>query len=80
LEALKMAREYNCPWDYHTILDARKNGHMEVVQWALDNGCPQVLPGDEFEEESEEEDAEEVEDVMAWMAQMSNETWFASTP
>ena len=51
---------------------------MAVVQWAQENGCPNIEPtGDTSEEEWEEE---EDMDVMAWMAQLSNETWFANTP
>jgi len=37
---LKWLREYDCPWDADTFVQATAAGHDDVVQWALDNGCP----------------------------------------
>ena len=37
---LKYLRQNNCPWDYWTTRYAAYYGHMEVLQWAIANGCP----------------------------------------
>ena len=37
---LKWLREHGCPWDASTCDVARNFKHPEVLQWALDNGCP----------------------------------------
>jgi hypothetical protein len=39
LQILKWARENNCPWDTKTCYQANKNGHSEVLKWAVSNGC-----------------------------------------
>ena len=31
-----------CPWDEETCSFADEDGHLEVLQWALANGCPQA--------------------------------------
>ena len=33
-------REHNCPWCERTCAEAADAGHADVLQWALDNGCP----------------------------------------
>jgi len=33
-------RANGCPWDWRTRADAEERGHREVLQWAIDNGCP----------------------------------------
>ena len=48
LEALKPLMAHDCPWDCPTPSDARESGHMEVVQWAQQNGCPEETPNDTF--------------------------------
>jgi hypothetical protein len=30
-----------CPWDKDTLIYARDSGHLEVVNWAIANGCPE---------------------------------------
>lgn len=37
---LKWARAQGCPWDHHTIDEAASEGHLDVVEWAVENGCP----------------------------------------
>jgi hypothetical protein len=59
---LKWAREHDCPWSWTTLSNARDNGHMEVVQWALENGCPDGEPEDTSEEESESDEEGEEEE------------------
>jgi hypothetical protein len=39
-EVLKWLREHHCPWDAHTVEQATAAGRADVLQWALDNGCP----------------------------------------
>ena len=29
-----------CPWNEETCLHAATNGHLDVLQWAIENGCP----------------------------------------
>jgi hypothetical protein len=41
LKALQFARAMGCPWNEDTIIQATINGHEEVLNWALENGCPQ---------------------------------------
>ena len=40
LETLKWLRGHDCPWDVRTVEQATAAGHDDVLQWALDNGCP----------------------------------------
>jgi len=30
----------NCPWDEYTCSYAAKGGHLEVLKWARESGCP----------------------------------------
>jgi len=32
--------EHDCPWDKRTCEQAGWSGHVEVLRWALDHGCP----------------------------------------
>ena len=29
-----------CPWDARACAGAALDGHLDVLQWAIDNGCP----------------------------------------
>ena len=33
-------RENDCPWDEDTCTDAAQGGHLEVLKWSRENGCP----------------------------------------
>jgi len=33
-------RANGCPWDGRTCLQAVHFGHVEVLRWARENGCP----------------------------------------
>jgi len=37
---LQWARERDCPWDDWTCKYAAEEGHLEVLRWAIDHGCP----------------------------------------
>jgi len=38
---LKWVREeQECSWDEYTCCAAAKRGHLEVLQWAWEHGCP----------------------------------------
>ncbi len=40
LELLKILRnDHNCSWDYLTTNGAAIGGHLDVLQWSIDNGC-----------------------------------------
>jgi hypothetical protein len=34
-------RENGCPWDGFTRLFAEEQGHIEILNWAIENGCPE---------------------------------------
>ena len=40
LEALRWAREHDCPWDSTTCAAAAAGGQLDVVKWARKHGCP----------------------------------------
>ena len=41
LDILKWAIEDgDCGWEYDTVHRARKLGHTEIVQWAIEHGAP----------------------------------------
>ena len=40
LEALKLLRDKDTPWDAETCAGAAQSGHLEVLQWVRANGCP----------------------------------------
>jgi hypothetical protein len=42
LGLLQELRQLNppCPWDEMTCAAASMNGHLDILQWALENGCP----------------------------------------
>ena len=33
-------RRNGCPWDEQTCLDAAREGHLRVLEWALREGAP----------------------------------------
>jgi hypothetical protein len=37
---LQWLRANGCEWDGETCENAKKGGHLEVLQWAIANGCP----------------------------------------
>ena len=39
METLRWLRERGAPWNWWTVEDAGSNGHLEVMKWALENGC-----------------------------------------
>lgn len=41
LPALQSLRQNNCPWDARVVARARFRRHLEVLEWAIENGCPQ---------------------------------------
>jgi len=43
LNILKWARMKGFDWDFRTIDNARWFGHDDIMEWALDNGCPQFF-------------------------------------
>lgn len=40
LTTVKLASEKGCKWDIWTCYTAALNGHFDIFQWALANGCP----------------------------------------
>ena len=40
---LKWARVHGYPWDEETCRSAIHGGHLEVLKWALGEGCPWVV-------------------------------------
>ena len=40
LEEFKALRAENFPWDWETCAYAAEGGHLEVLMWARENGCP----------------------------------------
>ena len=40
LETLKLLRSYACPWNSLTCIQALRNGHHNIYEWAIENGCP----------------------------------------
>jgi len=60
-----MGSRKRLPWDVDTVQAASENGHAEVVQWALANGCPNFDGGDtasDLDDEMEHSDDEVDED------------------
>ena len=41
LEVLKWARAHDCPWDWRTQRAAMRYHHPGMLQWVIDNGCPE---------------------------------------
>ena len=39
LDCLQYAREHGCTWDYRVRDVARKQGHDEIVRYAVENCC-----------------------------------------
>ena len=39
-QILKWLRSEGCPWNKWACFKAALNGHLDVLQWAIDNGCP----------------------------------------
>jgi len=39
LQALKRARKNGCVWSGWTCAYAAMNGHIDVIEWAIENGC-----------------------------------------
>jgi hypothetical protein len=35
-----MKNHYNCKWSEMTCLEAAKGGHLEVLKWLFEDGCP----------------------------------------
>ena len=54
-ERLAWARWMGCRWDYRTCADAAAGGHLEVLQWAREQGCPCDGHGEDFNEDSVED-------------------------
>jgi hypothetical protein len=52
---LKWLRSKGCPWNEQTALDAAREGHLDVFEWALGNGAPDGVWGDEDENDPVEE-------------------------
>ena len=40
LNALKWLQHHGCPWDGNVIYWAEQKHHLEVSEWAHNNGCP----------------------------------------
>jgi len=38
---LQWLRANGCPWDKYTVICARDRDHVELVNWAIANGCPE---------------------------------------
>jgi hypothetical protein len=43
LPALQWLRENNCAWDVRVITAARDGGHLDLIDWAIANGCPEQV-------------------------------------
>jgi len=41
-----LALEHHCPWNEETCSRAAEYGHLEVLKWAIEHGCP---GGEEYE-------------------------------
>ena len=46
LETLRWLRDNGCPWDKETCLDAAREGHLGVFEWALREGAPNGIWSD----------------------------------
>ncbi len=53
--------ENGCPWDYRTCQFAAERGYVDVVRWAMENGCP-TEPTGEFDDDDDEDDDDNYED------------------
>lgn len=40
LEALKLLRSVDCPWDDAVPAFAAARGHVHLIEWAINSGCP----------------------------------------
>ena len=40
LQELKALQAKNFPWNHLTCANAAEHGHLEVLKWARENGCP----------------------------------------
>jgi len=38
------AQDPPCPWSAVTCAYAAEAGHLQVLQWARENGCPECFP------------------------------------
>jgi hypothetical protein len=43
LEILQYLRSFNCPWSDNVCVEAVKYGRMDILLWAVANGCPWKL-------------------------------------
>lgn len=43
LATLRWLREHGCEWDWRTCFYARLHGRLDVLKWARDSGCPEIL-------------------------------------
>jgi hypothetical protein len=37
---LQKLRELNCPWNWDVLTYALRKGHLEILKWAIQEGCP----------------------------------------
>lgn len=44
IEILKWAKQNNFPWGPNVIMNAARNGHFNIVIWAIENGYPLNYP------------------------------------
>ena len=45
LESLKLLRQWGCKWDANVVYWAEQEGHVEVAEWARNNGCSTFVIG-----------------------------------
>lgn len=46
LRTLAWLRAHRCPWNEEASAHAAANGHVDVLNWALENGCPVGADGE----------------------------------
>jgi len=54
-------RENGCNWNGGTCSAAAENGHLSVLQWARENGCPEFIYS-EYEDDNSEYEDDDCED------------------
>ena len=48
MNILLYLKDQGCPWDNKTCWAAACEGHANVLQWLLNNGCPEPMENDDY--------------------------------
>jgi hypothetical protein len=67
-------RGQGCPWNVVLCTFAADNGHLEMLRWLREHGCPVDI--DWCEDKATQQGHNP---VLEWLGQFTNETWHTIT-